>query len=154
MKVLGNPLFIFTHATIEDLPEIVAIEQASFSKPWSEESLFSELSSLLSSTIIVKSSCKAIVYGYNCCKIIPPEADLLRIAVRPKRRRCGVDRALLDEMFRFLRLQQVATIYLEVSEVNRSAIALYEKSGFVVVVNRPGYYDDGATAALLLRRDL
>ena len=154
MKVLENPLFIFTHATIEDLPEILAIEQASFSKPWSEESFFSELSSPLSSIIIVKSSCKAIVYGYSCCKIIPPEVELLRIAVSPERRRCGVGRALLNEMFRFLRLQQVATIYLEVSEVNRSAIALYEKLAFVVVGNRPGYYDDGATAALLLRRDL
>ena len=154
MKVLENPLFIFTHATIEDLPEILAIEQASFNSPWSEESLVSELSSPLSSTIIVKSPCKAIVYGYSCCKIIPPEAELLRVAVRPKGRRRGAGRAMLNEMFRLLRLQQVATIYLEVSEINRSAIALYEKSGFVVTGNRPGYYDDGATAALLLRRDL
>ena len=154
MKLLENPLFIFAQATIENLPEILSIEQVSFSKPWSEESLFSELSSPLSSTIIVKSPCETNIYGYSCCKVIPPEAELLKVAVRPIRRRCGVGQALLDEMFRFLRLQQVATIYLEVSEINRSAMSLYEKSGFAVVGNRPGYYDDGATAALLLRRDL
>ncbi len=154
MKLPANPLFIFAHATLEDIPELLSIEEASFSKPWSEKSLISELSSPLSSTTIVKSPCETIIYGYSCCKVIPPEAELLKVAVRPKRRRCGVGQALINEMFRFLRLQQVSSIYLEVSEVNRSAIALYKKNGFTVIGNRPGYYDNGTSAALLLQRAL
>ncbi len=147
-------MFIFTHATIKDLPEILAIERASFNNPWGEESFAGELSNPLSSTIIAKSPCNSIVYGYICCKVIPPEAELLRVAVKPDGRRRGAGRALFDEIFRILRLQQVATLHLEVSETNRAALVLYEKSGFLLNGRRPGYYDHGTTAALLLRRDL
>ena len=147
-------MFIFTYATLEDLPELLAIEHTSFEHPWSKESLAGELSDPLSSIIIAKSSSNPDICGYSCYKIIPPEAELLRIAVRPECRRQGTAQALLKEMFRLLRLRQVVTVYLEVSETNRAAITFYEKSGFFVTGNRPGYYDHGTTAALLLQRDL
>jgi ribosomal-protein-alanine N-acetyltransferase len=147
-------LFIFTYATLEDLPELLEIERISFKIPWSKENLSSELSDPLSHTIIAKSSCNSYLCGYICYKIIPPEAELLRIAVRHEGRRQGTAQALLNEMFRLLQLRQVVTVYLEVSETNRAAIALYKKSGFLVTGSRPGYYDHGTTAALLLQRDL
>lgn len=102
-------MVILTYATLEDLSELLAIEQASFEHPWSKESLAGELSDPLSSIIIVKSSNNSYLCGYICYKIIPPEAELLRIAVRSECRRQGVAQALLDEMFRFLRLRKVVT---------------------------------------------
>ncbi len=147
-------MILFTHATLKDLSTILEIEHASFEHPWSKESLAGELSDPLSSIIIAKSSSNPDVCGYSCYKIIPPEAELLRIAVRHEGRRQGTAQALLNEMFRLLRLRQVVTVYLEVSEINRAAIALYKKSGFLVTGSRPGYYDHGTTAALLLQRDL
>ena len=150
--VVHKEIFTFTDATIKDLPEIMAIEQASFSTPWSEGSLAGELSDPLSCTIIAKSPCKTIAYGYICCKVVPPEAELLRIAVNPEFRRRGVARSLLNEIFRVLPLQEVTELHLEVSEINHKAIALYKKMGFLLCGRRPGYYGDGATAALLLQR--
>ncbi|MEA1922916.1 MAG: ribosomal protein S18-alanine N-acetyltransferase [Pseudomonadota bacterium] len=147
-------MFIFTYATLEDLPELLAIERTSFEHPWSKESLAGELSDPLSSIIIAKSSSNPDICGYSCYKIIPPEAELLRVAVSPEGRRQGTAKALLNEMFSLLRLRQVVTVYLEVSETNRAAIALYKKSGFLVTGSRPGYYDHGTTAALLLQQDL
>ena len=147
-------MFIFTDATLNDLPEILAIERASFKNPWSKKSLTSELANPLANTIIAKSSRNSSVYGYSCCKIIVPEAELLRIAITPECRRQGTARALLDEIFKLLHLQQVTTVFLEVSETNQAALALYKKSGFLVTGSRPGYYDQGTTAALLLQRDL
>ncbi len=147
-------MFLFTHVTLKDLPEILAIERASFNNPWSKESFTNELSGPLSCTIIAKSSSDSLACGYCCYRVITPEAELLRIAVRPEERLDGVGRALLDEMFRLLRLQQVTTVYLEVSETNQAALALYKKSGFLVTGRRPGYYDQDTTAALLLQRNL
>ena len=147
-------MFIFSHATFNDLPEILAIEQASFKNPWSQESLASELSDPLTNTIIVKTSPYTFIYGYSCYKIIPPEAELLRIAISPKSRRRGTARALLDEMFKLLRFKKVTTVFLEVSETNQAAINLYKKSGFSVTGRRSGYYDQGKTAALLLQKEI
>ncbi|MEA3333078.1 MAG: ribosomal protein S18-alanine N-acetyltransferase [Pseudomonadota bacterium] len=147
-------MFTFTHATLKDLPAILAIERSSFKNPWSEGNLTSELVDSLSSTIIAKFSSNLYSCGYICYKIIPPEAELLRIAARSECRRQGIAQALLDEMFRLLQLREVTTVYLEVSETNRSAITLYEKSGFSVTGSRSRYYDHGTTAALLLQRQL
>lgn len=146
-------LLSFIDATIKDLSEILAIEQDSFSSPWSKKNLAGELANPLSSTIIAKSSCTNSTYGYSCCKVVCPEAELLRIAVVPELRRCGVASSLLNETFRVLQLQQVAELHLEVSEINHKAIALYKKAGFRPSGRRPGYYDNGSTAALLLKRN-
>ena len=147
-------MFSSVKATIKDLPEILTIEQASFKNPWSKESLATQLSNPLSFTIIAKSSCKSITYGYSCCRVIFPEAELLRVAVSPELRQHGIAKALLSDIFKFLHLQQVIDLHLEVSEKNHEAIALYEKTGFLLKGRRPGYYDKGATAALLLERKL
>ena len=142
-------MFIFTFATLEDLPDILAIERDSFKAPWSKESLSSELADPLSSIIIAKSSSSLYPCGYICYKIIPPEAELLRIAVRSECRQQGCAQALLSEMIRLVQLREVTTIYLEVSEINRAAINLYVKLGFSITGSRPRYYDHGTTAALL-----
>ncbi len=146
-------MLTFKNATINDIAEILAIEQLSFKPPWSKESFVSELSDPLSTTIIVKSPCQTIAYGYSCCKVIFPEAELLRIAVNPELRRRGIGQSLLDESLRRLQMMQVTTLHLEVSERNREAITLYEKMGFFISGRRLGYYDNGTTAALLLQRN-
>jgi ribosomal-protein-alanine N-acetyltransferase len=146
-------LLTFKNATINDITEILAIEQRSFDVPWSQGSLAGEFSDPLSTIIIARSSCQNITYGYSCYRVISPEAELLRIAVSPELRRLGIGRSLLDECLRRLQLLQIKTLHLEVSESNREAMNLYEKTGFFVSGRRLGYYDNGATAALLLQRN-
>ena len=147
-------MLTFVNATIKDIAEILAIEQSSFKHPWSRGSLAGEFSDPLSTIIIARSSCQTITYGYSCYRVIYPESELLRIAVNPELRGRGIGRSLLDECLRRLQLLQIKTIYLEVSESNQEAIALYKKRGFWVSGRRSGYYDNGATAALLLQLNL
>jgi ribosomal-protein-alanine N-acetyltransferase len=76
------------------------------------------------------------------------EAELLNLAVAPDARRQGVAGALLEA------LRETATghIFLEVAETNMPAIALYRRFGWEPVAVRPGYYDKGATNAVVMKK--
>ena len=48
----------------------------------------------------------------------------------------------------------IKTFTLEVRESNRPAIALYEKSGFVFIGKRPGFYDAPKEDALMYQKKI
>jgi ribosomal protein S18 acetylase RimI-like enzyme len=60
-----------------------------------------------------------------------PPAELLAIAVAPTARRLGVGRALVDAFVAELVVRRVTAARVVVGDDNASAIALYERSGFV-----------------------
>jgi ribosomal-protein-alanine N-acetyltransferase len=76
------------------------------------------------------------------------EAELLNLGVDPAMRRQGVGRALLE------RLAAVVTgdIFLEVAEPNLGAIALYRRLGWVQTGIRRGYYCEGRTNAVVMKK--
>jgi ribosomal-protein-alanine N-acetyltransferase len=76
------------------------------------------------------------------------EAELLNIAVDPDFRRRGVGEALLAELVRTAK----GCIFLEVSEANPSAEALYRKCGWEAVSVRRGYYDQGRANAIVMKK--
>lgn len=88
--------------------------------------------------------------GYALWVAVPGlgEAELLRVAVDPGRRRAGLGRRLLQASEPFLRDQGVGTLLLEVRVANASARALYAALGWEQVGLRKGYYRDGEDAAL------
>lgn len=133
------------------LKEIAALEQASFTNPWSCESLSSEITNPLNLTSTISSQFAAgsEIIGYSLTRIIPPEAELLRVAVKPEMRGQGVATKTLVELLRELVKLQVEKVYLEVSEKNLPAIALYQQTGFSNISYRPNYYDAGTTGALI-----
>jgi ribosomal-protein-alanine N-acetyltransferase len=71
--------------------------------------------------------------------------DLMRIAVRPDRRRHGLAHALLEAASTGRRM------LLEVSERNAGAIAFYAAEGFTEIARRPRYYRDGSAAVVMER---
>jgi ribosomal-protein-alanine N-acetyltransferase len=79
------------------------------------------------------------------------EAELLRIAVDPGRRRSGRGGALLRHSEAQLARMGVATLHLEVRVSNAAARGLYEREGWVRRGTRKGYYRDGEDAALYVR---
>lgn len=80
------------------------------------------------------------------------EAELLFIGVREGLRGQRLGRRLLEFSLSALAAQQIVTVFLEVSEENLPARALYTALGFTFVGKRSAYYRDGSTA-LLLRRE-
>jgi ribosomal-protein-alanine N-acetyltransferase len=80
------------------------------------------------------------------------EAELLRIAVDPLKRRGGQGRALLRHCEASLARMGVTVLHLEVRVSNAPARALYEGEGWILSGNRKAYYRDGEDAALYTRQ--
>ena len=136
--------------------EIIILERASFANPWSRESLTAELVNPLNLTSIISSQSLSgtKIAGYCLTRIIPPEAELLRVAVYLEMRGQGAATIMINGLLQKLQKMQVEKIYLEVSEKNQPAVALYRKTGFAEIDYRPNYYDNGTTGALIFAKTI
>ncbi|PIQ38628.1 MAG: GNAT family N-acetyltransferase [Lysobacterales bacterium CG17_big_fil_post_rev_8_21_14_2_50_64_11] len=80
-------------------------------------------------------------------------ARLYSLIVAASARGQGIGARLLSDAEHAARVRGRRWMRLEVRIDNHAAIALYQRAGYCVVDERPGYYDDGA-AALRMQRAL
>lgn len=130
---------------------VAALEKLCFSAPWSENSVRSELTNPLSLWLVAMVGDR--VAGYVGSQSVMGEADMMNIAVEPSFRRRGIAESLVAELITRLGGNGVHALMLEVRVSNESAIALYQKLGFVQVGRRPNYYANPKEDALILRRE-
>lgn len=124
--------------TLSDIPAVVAIETASFTTPWSEASLCSEIDSF--GSIARAAVLDGCIAGYMIAKKVLDEAQLLDLAVTQAFRRQGIARLLMEDLIQTLRNRGTARLYLEVRTSNSAAISLYEKFGSTIISVRKNYY--------------
>ncbi len=136
--------------TAADVPSVAALEKLCFSDPWSASSIASELDNPLSLWLVWEEDGTAA--AYLGVQRVPPQADVMNVAVSPALRRRGIARALFAELER--RLPEIDELFLEVRASNSGAIALYRTLGFAQVGRRPNYYLDPREDALILRKEL
>lgn len=132
-----------------DLPDVLIIERASFSMPWSRGAFLYEIEQNQVARCWVGREDGRIV-GYICLWEVADELHVTNVAVHPHARRRGVARALIDSVFARGRAAGSRMILLEVRPSNAEAIALYESFGFHVVGRRRGYYYDTGEDALVM----
>ena len=150
-----------------DLDRILDIESRWATTPgWNRSHFEQELSSGRSYFAVIERegpcvrSCSArtvpgaisrqgLVCGYAVLWKVPPEAQLLTIAVAPEAARCGFGRKLLSHLIETCRSLDFQKVTLEVSAANVPARRLYESAGFRVVGRRPKFYNDGSDAILM-----
>lgn len=137
-----------TPMTMEHIPQVAALERACFSRPWSEESLQSELWND-SAVIIVAESEDGAVLGYAGLQTVLDEGYITNVAVDGNYRRQGIADELIAAFVRFGQAK-LAFLTLEVRASNAPAITLYAKHGFVEVGRRKNYYDDPKEDAILM----
>jgi ribosomal protein S18 acetylase RimI-like enzyme len=82
------------------------------------------------------------------------ESTLENMAVAKPWQRRGIGRRLLSAGLLWCRAHASETVFLEVRESNRAAIALYESVGFKPAGFRPGYYCEPAEAGLQMQKFL
>lgn len=142
--------------TAADLDEVLAIERASFSNPWSRGAFLYELNQnpVARCWVARGSGAAPRVLGYLCLWEIPPEIHITNVAVHSGWRRQGVARSLLGAILEDARRRQLALAFLEVRPNNTEARRLYESLGFQVIGRRKGYYFDTGEDALLMRAAL
>ena len=165
------PPLAVREATPADLPALAELERAAFGEPWSRAGLAAFVARagalvLLAElpdegTVTAGATGPAGVDGgeeaapaprppaaYAAWTLAADEAELLRLAVDPARRRRGLARELLAAGSDRLAAAGCTTCFLEVRVDNRAAVALYERLGFHRIGHRPAYYHDGADALL------
>lgn len=131
---------------------VSALEQATLS-PWTPEMVLSEFKISTSRQLVAVAAPDKPI-GWCCCRLVPPEAELLKIAVDGTVRRSGVGCLL----FNFLRVEliksQISTLFLEVRSQNSSALQFYRENKFFKIGRRPNYYTNPGDDALILQHKL
>ena len=89
--------------------------------------------------------------GLVLARVAADEAEILTLAVHPDRRRTGIARRLLGAAATMAGAAGARSLFLEVSEANAAARALYAAAGFTTVGRRRHYYADRSDA-LVQRR--
>jgi [ribosomal protein S18]-alanine N-acetyltransferase len=92
------------------------------------------------------------VWGLVVFRIIADEAEILNLAVEPRRRRRGIASRLIEDAFATCKAAGIKTIFLEVRESNQAARNLYARIGFTENARRPRYYRRPSEDALVLKR--
>ena len=134
------------------IAQIAALEKRCFADPWSEASVRSELSNPLSFWLVAEEDGKLI--GYVGSQSVPPEADVMNLAVAPEWRNKGIGRALMTALIAQLHSRGITALFLEVRVGNAPAQNLYRSLGFVEAGRRPKYYVNPTEDALILRKEL
>ena len=138
--------------TLAHVAPIAQLEKQSFSDPWSEKSIATELECRLSCWLVAVE--EDTVIGYVGSQTVIDESDMMNLAVHPDHRRKGVAEALVDALCAALRQKGSKGLTLEVRVSNEPAISLYEKMGFSQAGRRPNYYRNPREDALILRKTL
>ena len=136
----------------EDLEQILAIEQASFSMPWSKNLFLSEFRSPGISTLMVAlaDGPERSVIGYLVFWLVEDEMHILNLAIAPTFRRERVARKLVLDALKRAFLKGAKHAFLEVRVSNSAAQKLYSNLGFVVTSVRREYYDKPVEDAVVM----
>jgi ribosomal-protein-alanine N-acetyltransferase len=143
-------------ATVRDLVAIAAIEEVSFSDPWTYDALATALGLSHVRFLVAEERGGPVgrVVGYVVALVVGEEGEIADLAVHPAHRRGGVGDLLLTRVEDELAGVGVRALYLEVRESNEAALRLYRSRGFEGVGRRRGYYRHPVEDALVLRRAL
>lgn len=137
----------------EDIDEVLAIERAVFSLPWSRNAFAVEVDD--SSISIPRVACLASrVVGYAVTWRVVDELHIGNLAVAPSSQRLGIGRAMLRSLMDTARDLRLAYATLEVRISNDAAISLYEGCGFRPVAMRRRYYPDNGEDAMVMLREI
>ena len=136
----------------EDIDQVLAIEQASFSMPWSKNLFLSEFRSPLVSTLLVvlAGGPARFVIGYIVFWLVADEMHILNLAVLPELRRKGIARELVFAALRRAFQKGAKRAFLEVRASNIAAQKLYSNLGFAGISIRRDYYDIPVEDAVIM----
>ena len=125
--------------------QLIAIEQASHTHPWSAQQLQDSIKAGHWAKALIDMANEVIAYA-----VVMPNIDdweLLNITTSPAHRQQGLAQTLLVQALQHAQQQGAAGMVLEVRASNAAAIALYQRLGFTDIGLRKGYYRTAHVAA-------
>ena len=122
-----------------DCAALSAIHLACFARGWSADE-FNALLTAPNAVALVANDNQNRAIGFVLVRTAADEGEIISIAVLPEARRQHIGRLLLLAASDLARTKGAAALFLEVSESNEAARALYCGLGFAEVGRRPSYY--------------
>lgn len=139
---------VIREMALSDLAEICAIEQETFSDPWSEEDFLSSLTEPNNSYLAVEIDGKVV--GYCGYWGIVGEGNIYNVAVKQEFRRQNIGHLMLTELLKQAASKGITAFTLEVRCSNTAAIALYERLGFKRAGLRKDFYSKPKEDAVIM----
>jgi [ribosomal protein S18]-alanine N-acetyltransferase len=136
-----------------DLDEVLAVEEASFTNPWTRQMFEWELLNVGVSYGYVLRTPEWHVAAFCTIWVVVDEVHINNVAVRPECRGAGVGRALLSFVLRLAAGLGARRATLEVRRSNAGALKLYDGLGFSIAGVRRNYYANPVEDALILWRE-
>jgi [ribosomal protein S18]-alanine N-acetyltransferase len=134
---------------LDDLEQVIAIDQVSFSLPWPARSFQFELTDNPASRCWVADQNGRII-GMLVAWLIVDEIHIATIATHPDFRRQGIGGKLLLHTLKSAKEEGAVTSLLEVRENNDIALEMYRRFGYLESGRREGYYKDNNETAILM----
>ena len=138
--------------TAADAADIHTLETLCFSDPWSVRDIESTVAAHYTQCLTLTEG--DLTVGYVLTSMLPPEGEILRIAVHPAHRGRHLGHALMHAVTERARALGVQTVFLEVRSAGIAARALYRAHGFTETGVRRAYYRDPTDDAVLMRLDV
>ena len=137
----------------EDLEQVMAIELASYSHPWTRGIFRDCLRVGYYCQILEIENC---ICGYAVMSEAVGEAHILNVCVSPEHQGEGLGKILIEYLLDSARRMSADIVLLEVRPSNKKAVSLYHDMGFCEVGTRKNYYPDhnGREDALILALNL
>ncbi|HYQ48545.1 MAG TPA: ribosomal protein S18-alanine N-acetyltransferase [Thermodesulfovibrionales bacterium] len=147
--------FVIDEMRPEDVPEVLSIERASFTTPWSGTLFMNEIYKPLSLPKVARAGGRIV--GYICANQVLDEGHILNVTVHPEHRGQGMAQEMVRHIVGLLEERSCTAIFLEVRVSNEAALRMYERAGFRMITVRKHYYtspeEDAVIMALNLRED-
>ncbi|MDR0957761.1 MAG: ribosomal protein S18-alanine N-acetyltransferase [Clostridiales bacterium] len=130
------------------LDEVMELEERSFSVPWSRKSFLEELKNPNAYYFIAVLDKK--IAGYAGMWHVVNEGHITKVAVAEEHRQKGIGTMLVKELVAVSEKKHMIGLTLEVRINNKSAHALYAKTGFKPEGIRKNYYSDTKEDAVIM----
>ena len=131
----------FEPLTVDRLDQVLPIEQACYSHPWSRANFSDSLASGYQAQLLRAGD---ELLGYFVAMQGVDEVHLLNITVAPAHQRQGWARVMLDALALWSRGRGAQWLWLEVRVSNDRAHAVYQRYGFQRIGERKNYYPAAA----------
>jgi ribosomal-protein-alanine N-acetyltransferase len=149
----ASDIFIAPVRSADEIDEVLSIEEASFTNPWTREMYLAELANTGVSFVYLARDARGRALGFCSFWRVLDELHINNLAVLPEHRRAGIGAALLTRVLAEGAALGAKRATLEVRRSNEAARRLYERFAFSVAGVRHGYYSHPVEDALVLWRE-
>jgi [ribosomal protein S18]-alanine N-acetyltransferase len=132
-----------------DMPAVLAIEDASFEFPWSEEEFIRCLRQRNCIGMVAEQNDEVV--GFMIYELHKNRLHLLNFSVNPEARRSGVGSAMMEKLASKLSTDRRNRIMLEVRETNLEAQLFFKNFGFKAISVLRDFYEDTTEDAYLMQ---